>query len=332
MWSNSSVKRTAVLVIGAICVIIASAASSLLWGSSSVDPGSVTAAFTHFDASNNDHLIIRHSRLPRLILGIIVGVALGLAGALMQSLTKNPLADPGILGINAGASAAVVVAIAYFGVTDVGGYLWFALMGAAAATVLVYLLGGTSPARMALAGAALSMAIGAVTSMVLVSNEYAFNQFRYWTVGTLQGRGMDIIVTVLPFITVGVVIAMLLARALNAMALGEESAKGLGVNVTVIRAGCFLTVVLLAGAATAAAGPIAFIGLAAPHIVRFIVGPDNRLVLFGVLFIAPALLIMADAIGKAAAAPAELQTGIAAAVLGGPVFIALVRSRTVAAL
>ncbi|WP_245802122.1 FecCD family ABC transporter permease [Corynebacterium pacaense] len=313
-------------------MITVSAISSLLWGSAGVEPGAVASAFTDFDASNNDHLIIRHSRLPRLILGLIVGVALGLSGALMQSLTRNPLADPGILGINAGASAAVVIAIAYFGVTDVGGYLWYALFGAAAATVLVYLLGGTSPARMALAGAALSMAVGAATSMVLVSNEHAFNQFRYWTVGTLQGRGMEIIVAVSPFIAVGTLIALLLARALNAMALGEESAKGLGVNVAVIRAGCFGAVVLLAGAATAAAGPIGFIGLAAPHIVRLIVGPDNRLVLLGVLFTAPALLIMADAVAKAAAAPAELQTGIAAAVLGGPVFIALVRSRKVVAL
>ncbi|BAU94291.1 iron-siderophore ABC transporter permease protein [Corynebacterium suranareeae] len=325
------------VIFGSLALMIVSIFVGLWFGSASVSPGEVFKAFVQFDPTNNDHLIIRHSRVPRILLGVIVGIALGLAGAIMQSLTRNPLADPGILGINAGASAAVVIAIAYFGMTDVSSYLWWAFIGAALAAVVVYMLGGVSkngasPARLALAGAALAMAIGALTSMVLVSNESAFNQFRYWTVGSLQGRDLDVITAVVPFIVVGVVVSLLLIRSLNAIALGEDSARGLGANIPLIRVGSFLAVVLLAGAATAAAGPIAFIGLAAPHIVRLIVGPDNRKLIPGVLFLSPALLIMADSIGKTAAAPGELQTGIAAAVLGAPVFIALVRSKKVTAL
>lgn len=330
-------KRLQLVIFGSLALMIISIVVGLWFGSASVHPKEVIDAFVHFDAANNDHLIIRHSRMPRILLGVIVGVALGLAGAIMQALTRNPLADPGILGINAGASAAVVIAIAYFGMTDAASYLWWAFAGAALAAVVVYTLGGSSrngasPAKLALAGAALSMSIGALTSMVLVSNEFAFNQFRYWTVGTLQGRGLDVIVVVTPFIVAGVVLSLLLIRPLNAIALGEESARGLGANVPLIRVGCFVAVVLLSGAATAAAGPIAFIGLAAPHIVRLIVGPDNRKLIPGVLFLSPALLIMADSIGKTAAAPGELQTGIAAAVLGAPVFIALVRSKKVTVL
>lgn len=272
------------------------------------------------------------SRLPRTVLALLVGLALGLAGALMQSITRNPLADPGLLGVNAGAAAAVVIAIAYFGITTVNGYIWFAFIGAGITAVMVYSLGTTrrsaaTPARMALAGAAIATALGAATTTVLISNESAFNVFRYWAVGSVQGRGLDIAVLVLPFIALGVLISLSLIRPLNAVALGEDVARSVGASPALARTGSAVAVVLLAGAATAAAGPIGFVGLAAPHIVRFIVGPDHRYLIPGVLVAAPAFLVIADVIGRWIVAPGEIQTGISVAFLGGPLFVYLVRSR-----
>ncbi|GAA2180119.1 iron chelate uptake ABC transporter family permease subunit [Brooklawnia cerclae] len=329
--------RFAVVVGVSLGVIALSALAGIGLGSHPIPAATVVEALIDYDPANNDHIVVVQSRVPRVVMGIVVGAALGLAGALMQSFTRNPLADPGILGVNAGASAAVVVAIAYFGVTDVGGYVWFAFIGAAAGTVAVYLLGSAhrstaTPARMALAGTALSMVISAFTGMVLLSNEPVFLQFRYWTVGTLQGRGIPVLRAVLPFMVAGAVLAALLARPLNAIALGEQTARGLGVNARLVRLGTTLAVVLLAGGATAAAGPISFVGLAAPHVVRILVGPDHRLLLPGVLVVAPATLLAADTVGRIAVAPGELQTGISAAVLGGPIFVALARSRKLASL
>ncbi|MGO3886912.1 MAG: FecCD family ABC transporter permease, partial [Mycetocola sp.] len=259
------------------------------------------------------------------------------AGALMQSLTRNPLADPGILGINAGASACVAVSIAYLGATQITQYIWFAFAGAALTAVVVFALGTAhqsvaTPVRIAVAGTAVTIAITAFTQMVLISNETAFNQFRYWSVGSVQGRGMDIALAVLPFIAVGVLCSLLLSRQLNAITLGDDAARSLGVRVGVTRLGTMVAVVFLAGAATAAAGPIGFIGLAAAHLVRRWVGNDHRYLLPCSLLLGAAILVSADTLGRALSAPADLQTGIAAAIIGGPVFIALVRSRRVVSL
>lgn len=328
---------SATLWVVSIAVIVVAGIGGLALGSYSIPLGVVVDALLAFDPTDGDHVIVWHSRIPRVTLGLLVGAALGVAGVLMQSITRNPLADPGILGVNAGASAGIVLAIAYLGVVDTLGYVWFAFAGAAVATIVVYLLGtarrsGATPVRMALAGAAVTMAIGALTSIVLVSNEPTFLRFRYWVVGTLQGRSFEVILAVLPFIILGLVVAMALVRVLDAMVLGEQTARGLGVNVGVARAASAVAIVLLAGAATAAAGPIAFVGLAAAHIVRAIVGPSHTLLLPGALVAGPALVLCADLLGRIAVAPGELQTGIAVAILGGPLFIALVRSRRLASL
>ena len=252
---SGTAARAGLLVLVSIVVIVLASVGGLVIGSRNIPVSTVLDAVLSYDAGNNEHLIVIESRLPRTILGLVVGAALGLAGALMQSITRNPLADPGLLGVNAGASAAVVVAIAYLGVTSVGSYLWFALAGAAVASVGVYMLGSAhrsaaTPARMALAGAAVATAIMALTSMVLISNEAAFNQFRFWAVGSLQGRGGDVIVAVLPFVIVGIVLSLLLIRPLNAIALGEDVAKGLGASTGPARVGSAVAVILLAGAAT----------------------------------------------------------------------------------
>ena len=322
---------------GAVAVTTLAAVAALAWGSHPIPLATVLDAFTAYDPTNPSHVVVTQSRVPRAILGVLVGAALATSGLVMQSFTRNPIADPGILGVNAGAAAGVVLAMAYLGITTIGGYLWFALAGAGAGAVVVYLLGssrsqGSSPVRMTLAGAAFSIAIGALTSMVLASNESVFATFRYWAIGTLQGRGLDIIVVVAPLIVLGLVLALALIRPLNALALGEEAAIAVGVSVARARIGAVAVVVLLAGSATAAVGPIGFVGLATAHIVRVIVGPDHRYLLPATLVCGPALLLSAAVLGRVAAAPAELQTGIAAAVMGGPLFIMLVRSKRLMAL
>ena len=322
---------------GAVAVTTLAAVAALAWGSHPIPLATVLDAFTAYDPTNPSHVVVTQSRVPRAILGVLVGAALATSGLVMQSFTRNPIADPGILGVNAGAAAGVVLAMAYLGITTIGGYLWIALAGAGAGAVVVYLLGssrsqGSSPVRMTLAGAAFSIAIGALTSMVLASNESVFATFRYWAIGTLQGRGLDIIVVVAPLIVLGLVLALALIRPLNALALGEEAAIAVGVSVARARIGAVAVVVLLAGSATAAVGPIGFVGLATAHIVRVIVGPDHRYLLPATLVCGPALLLSADVLGRVAAAPAELQTGIAAAVMGGPLFIMLVRSKRLMAL
>lgn len=271
------------------------------------------------------------------MLGVVVGACLGLAGALMQSLTRNPIADPGILGVNAGAALGVVGAIAILGVEGVGGYVWFAFAGAAVAAVVVYGLGSArgqaaTPVRIALAGTAVTMAITAVTLMMVLSDEAAFNHFRYWSVGSLQGRGLDVIAAVGPFAPAGVAVGLGLIRPLNALVLGEDAARSIGADPAVTRGLAAIAVVLLAGAATAAAGPFVFIGLAAAHIVRRTVGSDHRILLPASLLVGATLLVAADALGRALMAPRDLQSGLAAVLVGGPVFVALVRSRRVAAL
>jgi iron complex transport system permease protein len=277
-------------------------------------------------------VIIHEYRIPRTLLGVIVGIALGLSGALMQALTRNPLADPGLLGVSLGASTGVVVAIAFLGVGTALGYVWFAFVGAAVASVGVYVLGSSgrnvaTPDRLVVAGAAVTAVLYAFNSAVLLLNPRAFDQFRFWTVGALAGRGMDIVLIVLPFVAVGLLLALGLAPALNALAMGEETGRALGVNINRTRLLGALGVVLLCGAATAAAGPIGFVGLVVPHVARFVVGVDQRWVLAYSMLLAPVLLIGADVLGRVLGAPGEVQVGIVTAFVGAPVFLALCRRR-----
>ncbi|MCX4679845.1 iron chelate uptake ABC transporter family permease subunit [Streptomyces sp. NBC_01433] len=277
-------------------------------------------------------IIIHDYRIPRTLLGLLVGIALGLSGALMQALTRNPLADPGLLGISLGASAGVVVAIAFLGMGSVLGYVWFAFIGAAVASVVVYLLGASgrkvaTPDRLVVAGAALTAVLYAFNSAVLLLNPRAFDQFRFWTVGSLSGRYYDVIQVILPFVAVGLLIALGLAPSLNALGLGDEVGRALGLNVGRTRALGAVAVMLLCGAATAAAGPIGFVGLAVPHVARFVVGPDQRWVLAYSMLLAPILLIGADVLGRVLGSPGEVQVGIITAFLGAPLFIALCRRR-----
>lgn len=277
-------------------------------------------------------VIIHDYRVPRTLLGLLVGAALGLSGALMQSLTRNPLADPGLLGVSLGASSGVVVAIAFLGVGSVLGYVWFAFLGAALASVLVYVLGSfgrslATPDRLVVAGAAVTAVLFALNYAVLLLHPRAFDQFRFWTAGALAGRNIDVVLIVLPFVVVGLLLALGLGPALNALAMGDQVGRALGVNVGRSRALGLVAVILLCGAATAAAGPIGFVGLVVPHVARFLAGTDQRWVLAYSMLFAPVLLLGADVLGRVLGAPGEIEVGIVTAFLGAPLFIALCRRR-----
>ncbi|MBP2473238.1 iron complex transport system permease protein [Crossiella equi] len=308
---------------------------SVAIGARSIPLGEVWAALWASDGST-EALVVHDLRIPRTLLGLGVGAALGLAGALMQALTRNPLADPGLLGVNFGASAAVVVAIGWFGVGGAGGYVWFAFGGAALASVVVFVLGtagrrAATPERMVLAGVAVTAVLSAFISTVILIDPQTFDSFRYWSVGALAGRRLETVYQLAPFFLAGVVLSLGLARALNAVALGEEAGRALGANIGRTRALGALGVTLLCGAATAAAGPISFVGLAVPHMVRGFTGPDQRWVLPYSMVLSPVLLLAADILGRVVLAPAELEVGVVTAFLGAPVFIALVRRRKLVA-
>ncbi len=304
-------------------------------GAKGIPPGRVWHELLH-PGHSADGIVIRDLRLPRTLLGLEVGAALGVAGALMQALTRNPLADPGLLGVNAGAATAVVVAMA-LGATSLAGYVWFAFAGAALAMVVVYGLGmsgraAASPVRLALAGTALSAALTAFVSGMVLIEPQTFDRFRFWEVGSLADHPASLTGQIAPFVVVGLLVALSLARPLNALALGDDAGRALGAHVGRTRAVAALAITLLCGAATAAAGPIVFLGLAVPHMVRAITGPDQRWLLPYVLVLSPCLLLIADIVGRVVAEPGELEVGIVTAFLGAPVFLALVRRRRLAQL
>ncbi|GLZ42777.1 iron chelate uptake ABC transporter family permease subunit [Actinokineospora sp. NBRC 105648] len=319
----------ALVALAGVCV------ASLLVGAQDIDPHTVWRLLLHDDGSETAY-IVRELRVPRTLVGLLVGAALGLAGALMQALTRNPLADPGLLGVEIGASTAVVLAISLLGVTAPAGYVWFALAGAGATSVFVYVLGAAgraaTPERMVLAGAAITAALGALVGTVLVLDAQTFDQFRFWVIGSLAGRGMDVFWQVSPFIAVGLGIALLLGRPLNALALGDEAGRALGARIGETRLVGALAVTLLSGAATAAVGPVGFVGLTVPHVARAITGPDHRWVLPYSAVLAPILVLGADVVGRVVGSPGELQVGIVMVLIGGPVFIVLCRRRRIAQL
>lgn len=322
------------LAAGALLVVVA--ALSISVGAKDLPLADVWGYVFRPDGSD-DAGIVQDQRIPRTILGIAVGAALGAAGALMQALTRNPLADPGLLGVNAGAATAIVISLAAFGASEPSVQVWFAFLGAGAASVLVYGIGAAggrsaSPVRLAIAGMAVTFALLSVVSAITITNPRVFDQFRFWQVGSLAGRGTSVIEQLGPFIVVGLALSLLLARPLNALALGDDVGRGLGVSIGRTRLLGALGVTLLCGAATAAAGPIAFVGLTVPHVARALVGPDQRWVVPVSMLFAAILLVGADVIGRVAAPTGELEVGIVTAIIGAPVFIAIVRRRRVAQL
>ncbi|MFE2217635.1 FecCD family ABC transporter permease [Streptomyces canus] len=328
--------RRAIRVLGllvSVVILVLVATASIAVGAKGLSVEQVWHGLFQDTGTYGD--VVVADRLSRTVLGLLAGAALGLSGAVLQALTRNPLADPGLLGINAGASAAVVTAITFFGVTSLSGYVWFAFLGAAAVGALVWFLGGSrgaTPVRLALAGTAISAALYGYLQAVMITDDQALNRMRFWTVGSLSSANNSTILQVLPFLAAGSLLALALARPLNAMEMGDDTAKALGANLNRTRALAMLSATVLCGAATAACGPIVFVGLMVPHIVRSFTGPDLRWILPYATILSPVLLLGSDVIGRLVARPAELQVGIVTAVIGGPVFIFLVRRRRTAQL
>ncbi|MBS4209504.1 iron chelate uptake ABC transporter family permease subunit [Bacillus sp. FJAT-50079] len=322
-----------------VLLILLSAAVllSLMIGAKPLPIGVVWDAL--FAPTNSyDDTIIQNSRIPRTLIALAVGPAFGLAGALIQALTRNPLADPGILGVNAGAAFAVALAVGIFSVTTMSGYVWFALLGAFVATIAVYVISGgagkktPTPVQITLAGVALGAALSGITTALTLMNSGAFTRMLNWNVGTLARRSLDDLWSVLPILVVGALLAFVAAPALNAIAYGDDRASSLGVNVGTTRTISLLSITLLAGGGTALAGPIGFIGLMVPHCVRWFIGPDQPWIFLYSLVAAPILLILSDIIGRVVLAPTEVPVGIITGLIGAPILLILVRRRKVSGL
>ncbi len=270
------------------------------------------------------------SRLDRTVIGAVVGASVAMSGAAMQGLTRNPLGDPGILGVNAGAALLVVLGIQFLGWGSAAAFVWLALLGGLAAALLVYAVsaaapGGPAPLTMALAGAALSAGAVSVVAGVLVSNAGTLDTFRFWQVGSVAGRPAGLVLDVLPLLVVSAVVVALSGPVLNATALGDDLERALGQRVQLARAVVGLGAVGLAACAVALAGPIGFVGLMVPHLVRLVTGPDYRRILLGSALLGPVLVLLTDTLGRVVMPPSEIQVGIMTAVLGAPGLIWLVR-------
>jgi iron complex transport system permease protein len=327
--------RRLVGLVVAVMVLAVLLVLSLMIGSTTIAPSVVWDALFH-PMDDLDHFAVRDFRVPRTIVGLAVGVALGLSGALIQALTRNPLADPGILGVHAGASFAVTVAVGLLGVRHIDDYMWFAFGGALVVTLAVLALGstrqGSSPVVMVLAGVCIAAVLGGAREAIQLTDPEAFDAMRSWNAGSITGRPLDLLWPILPFFAFALVLAFAVSGPLNAMALGDELAAAQGVRLIPTRVVAIIALTLLAGGATALAGPIGFVGLMIPHVARWVVGPHQRWIFAYSILLAPSLLLASDILGRVVLRPAEIQVGIVTAFVGAPVLIALARRRKVSGL
>lgn len=324
-------RHTLLAIVGGILVLLLACMLSLMVGARTVPPATVWDALLHYDGSLTDHVVIR-SRLQRTAAGIAVGAALAVAGAAMQGMTRNPLADPGILGLNAGASTAVVLGVYFLSASQVGQFMVLAFAGAAVGTVLVYAVAsmgrdGATPVKLALAGAAITAGLGSVVNAFVLLDQASLDRMRFWQVGTLGARSLGEVALVGAFMLVGSVIVLAATGVLNALAMGDEAAVGLGVHVGRARILLGIAIILLCGAAVALAGPIGFLGLVVPHAARLAVGGDYRRIVPLCLLMGPALVLVADVVGRVISPPEEVQVGVMTALIGVPVFVVLIRTR-----
>jgi iron complex transport system permease protein len=333
---RTAMRRRTAVIVGLVVALVLVAVASMLLGSNRIGVAEVWAGLTR-SGSSTDEAIVWGSRIPRTLIGAAVGAALGIAGLLMQGHTRNPLADPGLFGVSSGAGLAVVLGVYVFGVTSTSATVWFALVGALVASVVVFSVtiagsGTASPVPLALAGAAVSALLAALTSFVVLTDQASLDAYRLWVVGSLAARQLDILGAVWPFLAAGLVLAVLNVRALDALGLGSELAKGLGENVLVARLVGLGGITLLAAGATAAAGPIGFVGLTVPHVARALVGTGHRWTLPVSGLVGAALVLLADVIGRLIGGFSEVEVGIVLAVIGGPVFVAVARRRSLVSL
>ncbi|PQE02783.1 Fe(3+)-siderophore ABC transporter permease [Mycobacterium sp. EPG1] len=305
--------------------------ASLAVGTENVSLATVWSAVTDY-RDVGEEWIVHELRIPRTVLGLLVGLALGLSGTLIQAVGRNPLADSEILGINSGASLFVVSAIALLGLTGIWTYIWFAFAGALFAMAVVYLVGmsgraAVTPVRVLLAGVAVGAVLEGIGFAIRLRYPRAFDNMRFWDAGALDGRPLDVALAIGPFIAVGALLCLAVSRSLNVTSFGDDLAKSLGGNVVRTQLLSLVAVTLLAGAATAGAGPIGFVGLMVPHAVRRFTGPDWRWILGYAVVVSPALLLAADIVGRVVIRPSELPAGIVTAFIGAPVLVWLIRRR-----
>ncbi|MEV8287763.1 FecCD family ABC transporter permease [Streptomyces niveus] len=331
---TTDTRRRRVMGVGALVVILVIAgAVSLAVGARALSPTDVWHGL--FGPPDPDQrlteirLIVQTVRIPRTVLAVVAGIALGVGGALIQGYTRNPIADTGLLGVNAGASFAVVTVIAVFGFTNPFQYVWFAFVGAGAAGVVVFGLasigrGAGNPLTLALAGQGVTVFLGAMTTAVSLSDQKSLNALRFWNSGSVAGVGFDVIWPVTAFIAVGLVLALVTLPALNLLNLGDDVARGLGVNIALSRTIGIVAITLLAGAATAACGPIAFLGLMVAHIARYLTGPDYRWLVPYAGLLGAVVLLVSDILGRLVVRPGELDSGVVVALIGAPFFAGLV--------
>lgn len=322
-------RRLALGLLACLVALVATSVASVAIGTEDVAPHEVWSALTHYTDRGNEW-IVRDLRVPRTVLGIVVGVAIGLSASLIQAVTRNPLADAQVLGVNSGASLSVVWAISFLGAQRITDYLWFAFAGAMAGVVVVYLVSSLSraagnPVQMLLAGVALGAIMDGANFTVRLHDPRAFDAMRFWDTGALDERPLSVAVVVAPFVVVGMVLCFAVSRSLNVVAMGDDLATAMGGRLRRTRVTALVAVTLLAGAATAACGPIGFIGLMVPHIVRRLTGPDWRWIMAYSTMVGPSLLLAADVVGRLVIRPSELPAGIVTAFIGAPVLIWLIR-------
>ena len=327
--SKKSSLLIAGLFLGCLAVLL-SFLVSLSWGAADISLSEIYRSFTAFDGSS-DHLIIRTVRLPRSLIAIVVGAALAVAGAIMQGLTLNPLASPGILGVNAGAALAVVGVTFLMGSVSLDAYVWFAFAGAAITALSVYLLGslgrsGTTPVNLTIAGAALTAFISSITSGILIVSQRTLEEIRFWLAGSVASRDLNLLLLVLPYICIGLVLGLALSKQITILSLGEDTARSLGQSTVLIKILAAISIILLAGASVAIAGPIGFVGLVVPNTVRIFVGIDYRWILPYSAVLGAIVVLTADICGRLIIQPNELPVGLMMPLIGAPFFIYLIKS------
>jgi iron complex transport system permease protein len=329
------IQTRAALVLGIFIllgVLAFAAMLSIAFGAADIRFNTVIEAVFDYDETNTNHLIINTLRVPRAAVAVLVGAALAVAGAIMQGLTRNPLADTGLLGINTGAALGVVAAVFFLNISSLSTFALFAFGGATLTALAVYGLGslgsgGATPLKLVVAGAALTSLLSSLTTGILIFNQRTLEEVRFWLAGSVAGRDLNLLLQASPYFIAGLVLAFALSRQITTLSLGEDVAKGLGQNTLWVKALGALAVILLAGASVAVAGPIGFIGLVIPHVVRFVVGVDYRWILPYSALLGAVFLLFADVLARLVIRPAEMPVGIMTALIGGPVFIYLVRWR-----
>ena len=318
-------KNIGKLIIVLLILLVVTIIASIAFGSRSIGWSAILDGLFHPDMQDHEALVVRQ-RIVRTIFSFMCGAALGVSGALMQSVTRNPIADPSILGVNTGASLFVVSGIAFFNTTTANEYVWLAIAGAIVTAIFVFTISslgynGATPLKLVLAGAATSAILSSLVTAIMIPRQNVMEQFRFWQVGSVGAGTWDSIHLMLPFLIIGIIVALLTAPALNTLALGDEVATGLGVKTGVIRLAAAFGGVILCGAATAFAGPIGFIGLLATHLIRLIIGPDLRFVIPLSALSGGIILTIADIAGRLIARPAEVEVGILTAFIGAPILI-----------